>query len=82
MAENLTIARPYAEAAFASADSGGKLQAWSQALNRLAMVVSDQQMRSAIGDPKVSPEQLYGLVAAGSGDAGPMIFLPHFSQRR
>jgi F-type H+-transporting ATPase subunit delta len=69
VAENLTIARPYAEAAFASADSGGKLQGWSQALHRLAMVVSDQQMRNAIGDPKVSPEELYGLVAAGSGDA-------------
>ncbi len=68
MAENLTIARPYAEAVFASADADGKLQAWSQALRRLAMVVSDAVMHNAIGDPKVGPEQLYGLVAAGAGD--------------
>jgi len=68
MAENLTIARPYADAVFTSADAGGKLQAWSQALRRLAMIVSDPNMHNAIGDPKVGPEQLYGLVAAGTGD--------------
>lgn len=69
MAENLTIARPYAEAAFSSADAGGKLQVWSRALQRLAMIVADPDMHNAIGDPKVGPEQLYGLVAAGTGDA-------------
>ena len=58
MAENLTIAR----------DADGKLQAWSQALQRLAMIVSDADMHNAIGDPKIGPEQLYGLVAAGAGD--------------
>ena len=68
MAENLTIARPYAEAIFAAADADGKLQAWSQALQRLAMIVSDADMHNAIGDPKIGPEQLYGLVAAGAGD--------------
>jgi F-type H+-transporting ATPase subunit delta len=69
MAENLTIARPYAEAVFASADASGKLQPWSDALRRLAMIVSDPDMHNAIGDPKVGPEQLYGLVAAAAGDA-------------
>jgi F-type H+-transporting ATPase subunit delta len=68
MAENLTIARPYAEAVFASGDAEGKLQAWSQALQRLAMIVSDPDMHSAIGNPKVGPEQLYELVAAATGD--------------
>lgn len=68
MAENLTIARPYAEAVFASADAGGKLQAWSQALQRLAMIVADPDMHNAIGDPKIDPEQLYGLVAAAAGN--------------
>lgn len=69
MAENLTIARPYAEAVFTSADASGKLQVWSEALHRLAMIVSDPDMHNAIGDPKVGSEQLYGLVAAGTGDA-------------
>ena len=68
MAENLTIARPYAEAIFAAADADGKLQVWLQALQRLAMIVSDADMHNAIGDPNIGPEQLYGLVAAGAGD--------------
>ena len=33
---------------------------WSQALQRLAMIVSDPDMHNAIGDPKVGPEELYG----------------------
>lgn len=69
MAENLTIARPYAEAVFATADADGKLQTWSHALRRLAMTVADPDMHNAIGDPKVGPDELYGLVAAGAGDA-------------
>lgn len=69
MAENLTIARPYAEAVFESADADKKLQPWSQALQRLAMIVGDPDMHNAIGDPKVGPDELYGLVAAGAGDA-------------
>ena len=67
MAENLTIARPYAEAVFASSDADGTLARWSQALQRLAMIVSDPDVHNAIGDPKVGPEQLYGLIAAGTG---------------
>jgi F-type H+-transporting ATPase subunit delta len=69
MAENLTIARPYAEAVFASADTSGKLQTWSDALQRLAMIVSDPDMHDAIGDPKIGAEQLYGVVAAAASDA-------------
>ena len=69
MAENLTIARPYAEAVFSSAEAAEALPVWSQALQRLAMIVSDPDMHNAIGDPKVGPEQLYGLVAAGAGNA-------------
>src|SRR5215203_364350 len=69
MAENLTIARPYAEAVFSSADASGGLQAWSQALQRLSMIVSDPDMHAAIGDPKIGPEQLYGIVAAGAGNS-------------
>ena len=66
MAENLTIARPYAEAVFASADADGKLDEWSQALQRLAMIVSDPDMHNAIGDPKIGPEQLDGACRDGA----------------
>ena len=38
MAEVATIARPYAEAVFAIADSASALPAWSAALGRLSQV--------------------------------------------
>ncbi len=68
MAELLTIARPYAEAAFAQADASGKLGAWSQSLQRLAAAAADPAMRGAIGNPNVSASQLYSLIAAAGGD--------------
>jgi F-type H+-transporting ATPase subunit delta len=69
MAENTTIARPYAEAAFALADAGGALAPWAQALEVLAEVVAHPEVRAAIGNPRVTEEQVYGLLASISGDA-------------
>src|SRR6185503_11656046 len=69
MAENATIARPYAEAAFALADSGGTLGPWAQALEVMAGIAAHPEMREAIGNPRLGNEQLYGLFAALSGDA-------------
>ena len=69
MAENVTIARPYAEAAFQLASAGNALGPWSEALDRLAAVAADQQMKDCISDPKLQPKQLAGLFldVAGSG---------------
>ena len=68
MAENITIARPYADAIFQIADSGNALGRWSEMLARMAAVAADPDMRAAIGNPKVTAEQLYGLFASLSGD--------------
>jgi F-type H+-transporting ATPase subunit delta len=68
MAENTTIARPYAEAAFQFADTGNALGKWSEMLGRMAAVAADPDMRATIGNPKVTAEQLYGLFASLSGD--------------
>ena len=54
MAENVTIARPYAEAAFQLASRAGALGPWSEALDRLASMAADPQMRDCISDPKLS----------------------------
>lgn len=67
MAEAATIARPYAEALFELADSGGALGRWSQLLAALALVVEQPEVRAAIGDPKLRPEQLYALIAGTCG---------------
>ncbi len=69
MAENVTIARPYAEAAFAMADAGGTLPAWAQALDVLAPVARHPEVREAIGNPRLTDEQLYGLIASLTGGA-------------
>lgn len=70
MAEISTIARPYAEAAFALADKAGTLDAWSKSLARLAMVAGDAGAREAVSNPKLSDEQRYALFASVAGDLG------------
>jgi len=69
MAENTTIARPYAEAAFAIADAGGTLGGWARALEVMAQVATHPAMREAIGDPRLTDGQLYALLASVTGDA-------------
>jgi F-type H+-transporting ATPase subunit delta len=61
VAENLTLARPYAEAAFDLARAGGSLDAWEQALARMAQVANDPQMQQCIGNPKFTSEKLAQL---------------------
>jgi len=68
MAEAVTIARPYAEAAFAFADAGGALAKWAQALDAMAQLVAHPEMHAAIGNPRLTDEQLYGLFASLCGD--------------
>ncbi|MDQ2641948.1 MAG: F0F1 ATP synthase subunit delta [Pseudomonadota bacterium] len=65
MADRLTVARPYARAAFAQA--GSNLGAWSEALGRAAAAVGDARVRALFGSPKVSAQQLAGLVADVAG---------------
>jgi len=57
MAEIATVARPYAEAAFQAALERNALGAVNEALQMLAAVAADPQMRSAIANPKVTPAQ-------------------------
>lgn len=68
MLEKATIARPYAEAAFAQALEEGKLSDWSAMLNLLNVIVSDEQMRSVINNPKLTSEQLAQFIFDIAGD--------------
>lgn len=67
MAESLTIARPYAEAAFELAREADTLPSWSDALRRLAVVVETESARALIGNPRLGNEQIARLVADVSG---------------
>ncbi|HYC44563.1 MAG TPA: F0F1 ATP synthase subunit delta [Burkholderiales bacterium] len=68
MAEPATIARPYSEAAFRLALENGKLQQWSEMLELIDAVVSDENVASRIGDPNVGEQALEGLILGILGE--------------
>jgi F-type H+-transporting ATPase subunit delta len=71
MAEPVTIARPYAEAAFRIAQEKKALPAWSAQLSLLSMLAADPQMRACIGNPQLSAPQkseLFRSLASGRVD--------------
>jgi F-type H+-transporting ATPase subunit delta len=68
MAENVTVARPYAEAAFQLAKSGGALASWQSALERMAAAAADTQMLECIADPRLSPAALTDLFVSVAGE--------------
>ena len=70
MAENVTLARPYAEAAFQLAKSGNALQAWSDALSRLSAVAATPEMEECIGNPRLSAAQVAQLCLEVATSAG------------
>ena len=68
MAEPVTIARPYAEAVFKLANESNALAVWSDAIANIDGVVADSRVQACISDPKVSAQQLEGLVLGVVGD--------------
>ena len=62
MADRLTIARPYARAAFEEARENGGLAPWSQALQTAALVVRDPRVATLLDNPRVTPQELAQLV--------------------
>ncbi len=68
MAENSTLARPYAQAAFEIAQAQDNLAGWSKMLNAIASVVADESVQSIIGNPRVSKAQLTSLVTDVCGE--------------
>ncbi|RDI98896.1 F0F1 ATP synthase subunit delta [Dyella solisilvae] len=61
MAQAITLARPYARAAFELAHEAGSLGAWSQALAFAAEVSGDTRVASLTNDPRVQPSQLVAI---------------------
>ena len=62
MSEAITIARPYAQAAFDEAQKLNSLKSWSEMLIGLAEVVSQSEVNAVINNPKVSKTQQFGLM--------------------
>lgn len=68
MAENVTVARPYAEAAFQLAKSGGALAGWQIALERMAAAAADASMIECMADPRVTSASLAELFVGVAGN--------------
>jgi len=69
MADRLTIARPYARAAFEEAQERRSLPAWSRALRTGADVVKDPRVGELMGNPHVTPQQMADLLIGIAGDS-------------
>ncbi|MBS0359169.1 MAG: F0F1 ATP synthase subunit delta [Proteobacteria bacterium] len=62
--DNLTIARPYANAAFEFADENNSFSEWSRFLNVAAQICLDSKVVSLMNNPRVTEEQLYELFSS------------------
>ncbi|MEO5566235.1 MAG: F0F1 ATP synthase subunit delta [Luteimonas sp.] len=74
MTQALTLARPYARAAFGlardeSATSAGSFAAWSQVLDFAACVAADPRVAGLLGNPRLSDHDAVELLA--SPQSGP-----------
>lgn len=85
MAENVTIARPYARAAFAFAREHNAFASWSKWLSAAASLVQDERVAGLLVSPKVSAQELASLVGDASGigsDKGANNFIAVLAQNR
>ena len=62
MAEAITVARPYALAAWRHAAAESKADLWSEMLDFMAAVVADKTMAKIVADPRVDAGQLSQLM--------------------
>jgi F-type H+-transporting ATPase subunit delta len=62
MAEISTVARPYAEALFASAQASGATDAWLPLVEQLAAVADHPEVAQVVADPKLDQTQVVGLL--------------------
>ena len=68
MAELLTLARPYAKAAFAYASEQGATDNWSTALNLLSAAVQDEAFSAYLNRPELTPAEQVSILAKILGE--------------
>ena len=68
MAELLTLARPYAKAAFAFASEQGATDNWSNALQMLSAAVQDEAFSAYLNRPELTPAEQVGLFTKVLGE--------------
>ena len=68
MAELLTLARPYAKAAFTYASEQGATDNWSNALQVLSAAVQDEAFSAYLNRPELTPAEKVGVFAKVLGE--------------
>lgn len=73
MAEQSTLARPYAKAAFESAKAASALADWSEALATMAAVSLDEKIKKALADPASSATGNVSMLTEVAPEAGKVV---------
>ncbi len=68
MSQSLTLARPYARAAFSLARDAGSLPAWSEALAFAARLAADPQVAGLLGNPHLTDAAAVTLLSPDGAD--------------
>lgn len=82
MSQALTLARPYARAAFAIAHEGGSHAAWSDWLGFAARVAADPRVSALLGHPGLGDGDAVALLAPDAADATFARFLALLADNR
>lgn len=62
MAETITVARPYAVAAWRHAEAEGKADLWAEMLELMANIVRNETMATIVKDPRIDADRLVQLM--------------------
>jgi len=62
MADNASIARPYAKAVFDLAQETGSFEAWTSALDNLTVISNDESFSTMVNAPRVSDSEISDLL--------------------
>jgi F-type H+-transporting ATPase subunit delta len=82
MSQALTLARPYARAAFAIAQERGRLGPWSEALGFAARVAADPQAAALLANPRFGADDAATLLSVDGAEPAFADFLALLSQNR
>jgi F-type H+-transporting ATPase subunit delta len=82
MSQALTLARPYARAAFAIARDERDFPAWSQALAFAARVAADPRVAALLGDPRLSHADAVVLLSPEAANESVARFLALLADNR
>lgn len=82
MSDALTLARPYARAAYALARDAGQADAWSSALALAAALAAEPAIAAAISDPRMARGEAVQLLSDGGADGHWQGFLELLADNR